>query len=651
MNGEGSSRSATGRAWSTQDSAELYRVDAWGREYFTINDTGHVAVRPDTTPKSEIDLYEVVEGLKERGFNAPILIRFSDILAHRLEELHAAFTDAIAENGYRGSYLAVYPIKVNQQRPVVEEIYRSGSAYGFGLEVGSKPELLAMLAMTAEEGERLIVCNGFKDDSYIEAVILAYKLGRPIVPVVENLGELALVIKHAKAYDVEPKIGVRIKIATPGVGRWRESSGAKSKFGLFISEVLEMFEILRGEGMEHCLDLVHCHVGSQLHDIHRVKDAVSELAHVYAELKRMGASLRYLDVGGGLGVDYDGSRTSRDSSINYSLREYANEVVYRIASVCEDKEVEHPTIVSESGRAIAAYQSLLVFNVLGTATFDDFAVDERLAAFEERKEETPQPIWDLLEAHESLADNRLVASFHDAAQAHEQAMHLFRLGYLSLAERGLAERLYWAICARVRDLSNRREVVPEELVRLETMLADVYFCNFSIFQSLPDCWAIDQLFPIMPIQRLDEEPTRYATLADMTCDSDGKINRFVDAGATQPTLRLHPLVAGGDYYLATFLVGAYQETLGDLHNLFGDTHVVHIRLHEEGGWWIDEVVKGDTAAEVLSYVQYDVAQLYPRMLRDCERAVRAKRMTVAESRTLLHFYESELNSYTYLEPE
>jgi arginine decarboxylase len=544
----------------------------------------------------------------------------------------------------------VFPIKVNQQRLVVEEVYRYGREYGFGLEVGSKPELLAVMAMTENAPERLIVCNGFKDDSYIEAVTLATKLGRTIIPVVENFDELGLILKHAAAYQVRPRIGVRVKLFSEGSGRWSASAGEKSKFGLFITEILEMFNVLKAHDMLDCLQLVHCHPGSQLQDIRRIKDAINELAHVYAELKLMGAGLQYIDVGGGLGVDYDGSGTNFSSSMNYTLNEYASDVVYRIASVCNARDIPHPMIVSESGRAVAAYHSVLVFDALGSSALDKFRVTGYEAEDYSGDEELPQPVQDLFEAYRAVSERRLVECYHDALTAREQVLQMFNLGLLSLEFRGLAERLYWATCAKIRDYCRKLERLPEELDDLESILSDTYFCNFSVFQSLPDSWAIDQLFPILPVHRLDERPTRTAVLADITCDSDGKIDHFVSMRDVKRTLELHELKSGEKYYLAVFLVGAYQETLGDLHNLFGDTHVVHVRLHDEGGWWIEEIVKGDTANKVLEYMEYDVAELYPALARDCERAIRDGRMTIAESQALKRFYESELDGYAYLEP-
>ena len=636
--------------WRIEDSLDLYNVNAWGKGYFSVNEAGHVIVRPDTQGPNVIDLFEVVEGLKARDLTTPVVVRFSDILAHRLKHIHGAFAQAIAENNYKNRYVAVFPIKVNQQRLVVQEVYRYGKEFGFGLEVGSKPELLAVMAMTEDAPERLIVCNGFKDDSYIEAVTLATKLGRTIIPVVENFEELGLILKHADTYKVRPRIGVRVKLFSEGSGRWSASAGEKSKFGLFITEILELFNVLKERDMLDCLQLVHCHPGSQLQDIRRVKDAINELAHVYAELKLMGAGLQYIDVGGGLGVDYDGSGTNFSSSMNYTLAEYANDVVYRVANVCNARNIPHPVIVSESGRAVAAYHSVLIFDALGSSALDKFRVTGQVAEDYNGKQELPQPVRDLFDAYRSVSERRLVECYHDALTAREQILQMFNLGLLSLEFRALAERLYWATCTKLRDYCRKLERAPEELEDLETTLSDTYFCNFSVFQSLPDSWAIDQLFPVMPIHRLDERPTRTGVLADITCDSDGKIDRFVSLRDVKRALELHELKEGEKYYLAAFLVGAYQETLGDLHNLFGDTHVVHIRLHDQGGWWIEEIVKGDTANKVLEYMEYDVAELPPALARDCERAIRDGRMTIAESQLLKRFYEKELDGYAYLEP-
>ncbi|MGB5210772.1 MAG: biosynthetic arginine decarboxylase [Gammaproteobacteria bacterium] len=633
--------------WSAEDASALYRIPAWGKGYFEVSENGNMLVRPDPDRDERIDLLEVVEGLRARDLNAPLVIRFSDILAHRLRRLRDAFANAIDENDYRGKYAAVYPIKVNQQRLVVEEVYRYGQELGFGLEVGSKPELLAVMALTEGGDDRLIVCNGFKDDSYIKAVILAAKLGRTIIPVVENTGELELILKYADRYGVRPRIGVRVKLASEGAGRWRESAGAKSKFGLFVSEILELLDTLTARNMQDCLQLVHCHPGSQLHDIRKVKDTISELAHVYAELASLGAGLRYIDVGGGLGVDYDGSATNLPSSMNYTVQEYARDVVHRVAAVCDARGLEHPTIVSESGRAIAAYSSVLIFNVLGVAALDQF----KAPALPTSGEDLAQPIRDLCDAYQKVTKGRLVECYHDARHAHTSAMQMFQLGYLTLRDRGLAEQLFWATCALIRDHARQLQQLPEELSALETILSDIYFCNVSVFQSLPDSWAIEQLFPVAPIHRLHERPGRRAVLADITCDSDGKIDRFIGLDGVQRTLPVHDFDGTTDYYLGAFLVGAYQETLGDLHNLFGDTHVVHVRLHDEGGWWIEETIRGESANEVLAQMKFDVSQLPPRLTRDCERAVRDGRLTLAESQELRRYYETELSGYTYLEGE
>jgi arginine decarboxylase len=646
----GTRKNNPAKPWDIEDSLDLYNVNAWGKGYFSINAAGHVVVRPDTQGSNVIDLFEVVEGLKQRDLTTPVVVRFSDILAHRLRHIHGAFAQAIAENNYKNRYAAVFPIKVNQQRLVVEEVYRYGKEFGFGLEVGSKPELLAVMAMTENAPDRLIVCNGFKDDSYIEAVTLATKLGRTIIPVVENFEELGLILKHADTYGVRPRIGVRVKLFSEGSGRWSASAGEKSKFGLFITEILELFNVLKARDMLDCLQLVHCHPGSQLQDIRRVKDAINELAHVYAELKLMGAGLQYIDVGGGLGVDYDGSGTNFSSSMNYTLNEYASDVVYRVASVCNARNIPHPVIVSESGRAVAAYHSVLIFDALGSSALDKFRVTGQVAEDYNGDKELPQPVRDLFDAYRSVSERRLVECYHDALTAREQILQMFNIGLLSLEFRALAERLYWATCTKLRDYCRKLERAPEELEDLESTLSDTYFCNFSVFQSLPDSWAIDQLFPVMPVHRLDERPTRTGVLADITCDSDGKIDHFVSLREVKRALELHELRDGEKYYLAAFLVGAYQETLGDLHNLFGDTHVVHIRLHDEGGWWIEEIVKGDTANKVLEYMEYDVAELYPALARDCERAIRDGRMTIAESQQLKRFYEKELDGYAYLEP-
>jgi arginine decarboxylase len=635
--------------WTLDRSRELYGIQNWGNGYFEINEKGHVTVRPRQTPSPEVDLLDLIKGLQARGLTTPLLLRFPDLLEHRMGEIYGAFQEAIAENSYRGKYIAVFPIKVNQQRHVVDEIYRYGEPLGFGLEVGSKPELLAALAVSRSD-DRPIICNGFKDDEYIESTVLARKLGRNIIPVIESFPELKLIVKHGERYGIEPRFGIRVKLAASGAGRWSESAGYRSKFGLTIPEVIDAIAYLKEHGMTHGFELLHCHMGSQIHDIKNIKDGINELAHVYVELTRMGAGLRYLDVGGGLGVDYDGSQSNFESSMNYTLAEYASDVVYRVMNVCDNASVEHPTIITECGRAMVAFHSLLVFDVLGASTVEErYAVPENLEA--QLGDEVPQPIFDLLDAYRSVSEDSLVQSFHDAVHARDETMHLFSLGYLSLPLRALAERLFWATCAKVRVLAARLEEMPEELEELEQDLRDTYFCNFSLFQSVPDSWALRQIFPVMPVHKLEQQPTRRGILADITCDSDGKLDLFQDPRAEKKTLELHAVKEGEEYYLGIFLVGAYQETLGDLHNLFGDTHVVHVKVDDKGGWSIAEVVEGDTVREVLSYFQYNPEDLFDRMFQDCETAVRENRMSVNESRSLLSFYRSGLNGYTYLEAE
>ncbi|HMN97178.1 MAG TPA: biosynthetic arginine decarboxylase [Phycisphaerales bacterium] len=660
-------RSGFEPAWTLDDAAETYNLNGWSKGFFAINSKGHVVVRPTRDPKAEIDLFELVRGLRERGIRTPVLVGFSDLLKRRLSDLNEAFATAIAENGFRGGYQAVYPIKVNQQRRVVEEVREYGREFGFGLEVGSKPELLAVLGMTGDSPDRLIICNGFKEERYIEFVTLAAKLGRNIVPVIENLSELRLIVEMADRFQVRPRIGVRVNLATPGAGRWRHSSGVKAKFGLSLSEVLEVVDFLRGRGMLDSLQLLHCHMGSQIHDIRQVNAGVNELVRVYVELAKLGAGMRYLDVGGGLGVDYDGSQTNFEFSTNYTLAEYASNIVYRIQSVCDEEGIDHPTIVTESGRAMVAQSSVLIFDVLGCNRVDRYTVPPELqrvgpgraagaaggaeAAEAAEASDLPRPILDLLEAHASVSERRLLECYHDALQARDEAMSLFSVGYLSLQHRALADRLFWATCARIREKCREMENPPEELQDIDSALSDTYFCNLSVFQSLPDIWAINQIFPIVPIHRLDERPMRRATLADLTCDSDGKIDRFVDDRDIKKALELHDIVEGDEYYLGAFLVGAYQETLGDLHNLFGDTHVVHVKLDESGQWWIDELVEGDSVREVLSYVQYDVNRLAQEIRRECEQAVRRSLMSVSESQALVRAYERGLAGYTYLERE
>lgn len=631
------------RPWSLQDAIETYNIANWGKGYFSINEKGHVSVHPDKSSRYSIDLKELADQLQGRGIQLPILLRFTDILRHRVGEIAEAFNKAIEEAEYKGRYVCVYPIKVNQQRHVVEEVLNFGKPYGFGLEAGSKPELLAVLGVTNGDDATPIICNGFKDAEFIKMVVLARKIGKNIMPVVEKFTELELIVKYAEELGVRQPIGIRVKLATRGAGRWRSSAGYRSKFGLTLTEVLEALDFLKARGMADCLQMTHYHMGSQITNIRKVKDALNEAARIYVELHRLGAGLQYIDVGGGLGVDYDGSQTDFESSINYTLQEYANDVVFRIRDVCDDAGVPHPTIISESGRALVAYHSVLLFDVLGTHNFD------RCEAPESVPEDAPQPIHDLFTIHRDLSKKNYLENYHDAVQAMEEALSLFNLGHLPLEQRAMAERLFWAFGRKLQRLVKELEHIPEELQNLDTMLSDTYFCNFSVFQSMPDSWAIDQLFPIMPIHRLNEPPTRQAVLGDITCDSDGKVDQFIDLRDVRSTLELHPLIEGEQYCLGAFLLGAYQEILGDLHNLFGDTNAVHVTLEEDGTPNVDTVIKGDTVTEVLHYVQYSAEKLTDRVRKDVERAVRAGKLSVQESRAFLGFYEHGLSGYTYLE--
>jgi len=635
--------------WKIQDSIETYGVRNWGKGYFTINKAGHLQVHPTKRPDRSVDLKELIDALQMRGIQLPILLRFTDILRHRLGELNEAFQTAIKEFDYQGRYLCVYPIKVNQQRQVVEEILDFGKPFHFGLEAGSKPELLAVLALTNgatkhnEEAGTPIICNGFKDEEFIQMAMLARKAGKQIIPVVEKFTELEAIIRQAEALKIRPVLGVRVKVAARGAGRWRSSAGYRSKFGLTLTEVLEAVEFLKKRGMDDCLQLVHFHLGSQITNIRSIKNALTEASRVYAELYRVGAGVRYLDVGGGLGIDYDGSQTDFESSVNYTLQEYANDVVYRIKSVCSEAGVPHPIIVSESGRAVVAYHSMLIFDVLGVSNFDRLEVPPEIPL------DAPQQVTDLFAVHRDLKKKNLLESYHDAVQAVDEALDMFNLGSMEIGHRALVERLFWAVCAKILKISRELDSTPEELQGLEALLSDTYFCNFSVFQSMPDSWAIKQLFPLMPIHRLNENPTRRAVLGDITCDSDGKIDQFIDLRDVRNTLQLHQLQQEEPYLLGAFLLGAYQEILGDLHNLFGDTNAVHVSIDEDGEYTIDDVIKGDTVREVLAYVQYNGEKLTEMLRKDVERAVRAGRLSLSESKKFIQFYESGLDGYTYLE--
>ncbi len=637
-------RADVGSKWSITEATELYDVARWGQGYFSINEQGHLVVHPTKEAARGVDLKRLIDRLGLRGLSAPVLLRFTDILRHRLGEIHSAFQSAITQHQYQGVYRCVYPIKVNQQRQVVEEVMNFGRQYGFGLEAGSKPELLAVAAMA--ENDTPIICNGFKDAEFIEMAMLAQKMGRLIIPVVEKYTELDLILHYADKVGVRPNIGMRVKLAARGSGRWQSSGGYRSKFGLTVTEILRGLEELKTRGMQDCFKLLHFHLGSQITHIRIIKHALNEAARVYCELAKQGAGLEYMDVGGGLGVDYDGSQTNFESSMNYTLQEYANDVVYHIQTVCDESGVNHPTIISESGRAVSAYHSMLIFNVLGTIGFGEEKVPDKV------RDDFEQPLVDLIETYNSVGQRNAIEAYHDAQQALDMAMNLFSGGYLTLEQRAHAENLFWAICEKIYKLVKNMDEVPEDLQSLEELLSDTYFCNFSLFQSIPDSWAIKQLFPVMPIHRLNENPINHAVIGDITCDSDGKLEQFIDRRDVKKTIRLHPF-NGEPYYLGVFLVGAYQEILGDMHNLLGDTHAVHVSLTTNGdegeGARVEHIVKGDTVTEVLRYVEFDPEVLMGKLRRDVEQAVHAGRMADPQAGRLLKFYEEALQGYTYLE--
>jgi arginine decarboxylase len=627
-------------SWTVADSVDLYEVDRWGNGFFSIGKNGNLQVHPNRDLNQSIDLKDLVDRLQLRGLDLPILVRFNGILKERLRELHDVFAKAIKEHDYKGKYACVYPIKVNQQREVVEKIIEYGRDYGFGLEAGSKPELLAVVAMV--EPHMPIICNGFKDDEFIEMALLAQKMGRTVLPVVEKFTELERILKFAAKLGVRPQIGMRVKLAARGAGRWQSSGGYRSKFGLTVSEILKALELLESRGMADCFKLLHFHLGSQITNIRQVKAAINEAIRVYVDLRRRGAGLEYLDVGGGLGVDYDGSQTNFQSSMNYTLQEYANDVVYHALTVCEEAGVPHPHIISESGRAVAAFHSVLLFGTLGVTHQGELS--EIPATIPDNFE---QPVHDLMGTYQGVMPRNVLESFHDAQQALDMTMNLFSTGYLPLEQRVLAENLFFAICHKIRKLTAEMDYVPDELDGLDRMLSDLFFCNFSLFQSMPDSWAIKQLFPVMPIHRLKEQPTRHAVLCDITCDSDGKIDTFIDRRDVKRTLMLHD-DDGNPYCLGAFLIGAYQEILGDLHNLFGDTNTVHVDL-KDGEVVLETIIKGETVHEVLDYVQYKGKDLIDRLQMHVENAVRAGHIDNEQAGHIMKFYEESLTGYTYLE--
>ncbi len=675
---------ATVESWTLDDAAAQYGIERWGDGYFSISPDGTVLVTPDPGHPHSVDLKSLVDRLIDRGLELPILIRFNGILRDRLRRIDRCFRKAITDHGYGNQYRCVFPIKVNQQREVVQQIVSEGSQLGFGIEAGSKPELLAAVAMG--NNDLPIVCNGFKDEEFIRLALHAQRLGRTVMPVVEKVSELDLILRVAKEVGVRPTFGIRVKLATRGSGRWQASGGYRSKFGLTVAEVLTQLDRLIEIDMGDCFQLLHFHVGSQIGNIRQLKSAILEAARIYADLKKRGAAMGYLDVGGGLGVDYDGSQSDNESSMNYTIQEYANDVVYHVQSVCDEAEVPHPQLISESGRAITAQHSVLVMETLGVTSQgesdlpdwarvpaeeelvtsndeNEFGDDNNLGedrlseevrsrqlrndAPEGPPEDFEQPVHDLWEQYKHMSPSNMLETFHDAQVALDLCMNLFSGGYLPLEQRVAAETLYFAICHRAREFATALDEIPEDLSGLDRMLSDIYFANFSLFQSMPDSWAIDQLFPIMPIHRLNERPTRHAVLGDITCDSDGKIDSFVGDGQRTETLMLHPLRAGEPYQLAVFMVGAYQEILGDLHNLFGDTHAVHIELDGEITK-IRSIVKGDTVSEVLGYVQYEDRELVEAIQDAVEVAVDDGRINHLQAGNTVAAYERALAGYTYL---
>jgi arginine decarboxylase len=627
--------------WTVQDSEELYGINSWGAGYFRINAKGHISVTPSGTDEGpQVDLLELAEDLKDRGIRPPILVRFPDIVKARILLLNQCFAQAIKEYGYMGRYAGVYPVKVNQQKHLVKEIVKFGQQYNLGLECGSKPELLVVLALMTTP-EALIIANGFKDEEYIETALLSQKLGRNTVIVVDRMSELPLIIASAKKLSTKPRIGFRAKLDSKGAGRWVESSGARSKFGLSPAEIVYGIDSLKREGMLDCLELLHFHVGSQISSIQAIKSSLKEGARVFAELYAMGARPRYVDVGGGLGVDYDGSRTS-DTSVNYDEQEYANDVVSTFQSICDEKNIPHPNIVTESGRSLVAHHSVLIFNVLGVNEVAKMSVPQAPDSGEHKL------VKGLYEIYETMTVDNINEYYHDMLQMKEEALQLFTLGYLSLEQRAKVENLIWAVTTKMGKIAKQLEDGQEFMNQLDDELSDTYFCNFSIFQSTPDTWAVGQPFPVMPIHRHTEEPRRRAVLVDLTCDSDGKLDRFVKNGEVKNALEVHYHQPNEPYYLGIFLVGAYQEILGDLHNLFGDTDAVHITI-TDAGYVVEDVVEGDSVSEVLSYVQYERSELVDSIRRAAEAAIQRGTITKQDARLLLKHYEEGLAGYTYLE--
>lgn len=629
------------RRWRIEDSAELYNISGWGRNYFSINEKGHVTVTPRQGFAS-VDLKDIMDELQVRDITAPVLLRFPDILDNRIEKISRCFAQASEQYEYTANNYMIYPIKVNQMRQVVEEIVSYGKKFNIGLEAGSKPELHAVLATNIAENA-LVICNGYKDENYIELALLAQKMGRRIYLVVEKLNELRLIADIARRIKIRPNIGIRIKLSSSGAGKWEESGGDQSKFGLNSSELLEALDILERRDMKDCLKLIHFHIGSQITKIRRIKNALREATQFYVQLSKMGFDIDFIDIGGGLGVDYDGTRSSSsESSMNYSIQEYANDAVSAIVDACVKNDLRQPNIITESGRSLTAHHSILVFEALETAQLPVWKDNEELNPDAHELAVELYDIWDKLD------QPRLFESWHDAQQIREEALDLFSLGMLDLRTRAQIEKLYWSIAREVGEIAASMKHAPEELRKIAKMVPDKYFCNFSLFQSLPDTWAIDQIFPIIPISRLDEKPTRTCTIQDITCDSDGKIANFITAHGTSSALPVHPIKAGEHYYLGVFLVGAYQEILGDMHNLFGDTNAVHINVYKDH-YEIEQIIDGETVAEVLDYVQFSPKKLARNVEAWVTASMKAGTISPEEGRDFLSTYRSGLYGYTYLE--
>lgn len=629
------------RKWRIEDSAELYNVTGWGLKYFSINDKGHVQVTP-YEGSAPVDLKDVMDELQLRDVSSPILLRFPDILDNRIQKISNCFKKAAAEYDYKGQNFVVYPIKVNQMRQVVEEIVSHGNKYNIGLEAGSKPELHAVLATNSHE-KSLIICNGYKDEDYIELALLAQKMGRRIILVVEKLNELRLIAEVAKRIKIEPNIGIRIKLSSSGSGKWEESGGDVSKFGLNSSELLDALAFLEKNKMENCLKLIHFHIGSQITKIRRIKNALREAMQFYVQLSKMGLNIEFVDIGGGLGVDYDGTRSSSSAnSMNYSIQEYVNDSVSALVDVCVKNDLPQPNIITESGRSLTAHHSVLIIDVLETAQLPIWSESKDISDDNHELARELYAIWN------KINPSRVLEDWHDAVQIREEALELFSLGLLDLKTRAQIEKLYWSVAREVNDMTRSMKHPPEELRKIAKMLPEKYFCNFSLFQSLPDSWAIDQMFPIMPITRLDEKPGRLATLQDITCDSDGKISHFVSPHGVSDALPVHALRQGEPYYIGVFLVGAYQEILGDMHNLFGDTNAVHISVTKDG-YEIDQLIDGETVADVLDYVEYNPKKLVRNVEAWVTNSMKNGIITPEEGRQFLNTYRAGLYGYTYLE--